>query len=101
MGPDEFRALALSLPGAVEGGHMGHADFRVGKTVFASLGYPDARWAMVKLTPAQQAEVGAAAAFEPVKGGWGKRGATLVNLARVDEVRALEVLRLAWGNVAT
>jgi len=101
LGPDEFRALALSLPGAAEGGHMGHADFRVGKKVFASLGYPDARWAMVKLTPAQQTEVCAAAAFEPVKGGWGKRGATLLNLARVDEVRALEVLRLAWGNVAT
>jgi hypothetical protein len=39
--------------------------------------------------------------FEPVKGGWGKRGATLVELAAVEEAAALEALRLAWGNVAT
>ncbi len=101
MAPDDFRRLALTLPGAVEGGHMGHADFRVGKKGFATLGYPDAKWAMVKLTVAQQAEVCARVGFEPVKGGWGKRGATLVELAAVEEAAALEALRLAWGNVAT
>jgi hypothetical protein len=74
---------------------MGHADFRVGKKVFATLGYPDAKSAMVKLTVAQQAEVCAGVGFEPVKGGWGKRGAA------VDEAAALEALRLAWGNIAT
>ena len=26
-----FRKAALALPGAVEGTHQGHADFRVGK----------------------------------------------------------------------
>jgi len=34
---------------------MGHADFRVGKRIFATLGYPDGPFGMVKLTPTQQA----------------------------------------------
>ncbi|HVH49648.1 MAG TPA: hypothetical protein VM760_07205 [Sphingomicrobium sp.] len=27
---DDFRRIALAFPGAEEGSHMGHADFRVG-----------------------------------------------------------------------
>src|SRR5271167_1989134 len=56
MGPEEFRKLALSLPNCEERQHMDHPDFRVGGRVFATLGYPDEKWAMVKLTPEQQAE---------------------------------------------
>ena len=55
MTADEFRAIALSLPEAVEIGHMGHPDFRVGKKIFATLGYPDDDHGMVKLMPDQQA----------------------------------------------
>ena len=51
MTPDEFRRLALSMPDAVEHAHMNHPDFRVGKKIFATLGYPDGRSAMVKLKP--------------------------------------------------
>jgi hypothetical protein len=36
------------MPGAIEASHMGHPDFRVGKKVFATLGYPDAAFAMVE-----------------------------------------------------
>ena len=50
-----FRRLALGLPEATEGAHMGHPDFRVRNKIFASLGVPDADWGMVKLTPEQQA----------------------------------------------
>ena len=32
-----FRRLALALPGAEEGSHQGHPDFRVNGRVFASL----------------------------------------------------------------
>jgi hypothetical protein len=42
----EFRRLALSLPAAVEGAHMGHADFRVGGRIFATLGHPSPRCAV-------------------------------------------------------
>ena len=70
----QFRKIAVCLPEAVESSHMGHPDFRVRGNVFASLGYPDARWSMVKLTPEQQALCLAAepAMFAPAKGAWGK-----------------------------
>ena len=54
MSSGRFRRAALALPGAVEGAHQGTADFRVGKRIFATLGYPDDAWGMVKLTQEQQ-----------------------------------------------
>jgi hypothetical protein len=71
MTPNQFRRIALSLPDAVEGAHMGHADFRVGGKVFATLGYPDRSFGMVQLTPEQQAMlVATTPGFKPVPGGW-------------------------------
>jgi hypothetical protein len=40
MSSSRFRRAALSLPEAIGGSHQGHADFRVGKRIFATLGYP-------------------------------------------------------------
>ncbi|HXB55002.1 MAG TPA: MmcQ/YjbR family DNA-binding protein [Vicinamibacteria bacterium] len=97
-----FRRLALSMPEAAVGSHMGHGDFRVRGKVFATLGYPDAAWGMVKLTPEQQEAFVSAepAVFSPVKGGWGRRGATAVRL-RGAKTRSLRVaLAAAWRNVA-
>ena len=54
MSASHFRRAALALPGAVEGAHQRTADFRVGKRIFATLGYPDDAWGMVKLTQEQQ-----------------------------------------------
>jgi hypothetical protein len=97
--PAQFRALALSLPGAVEQAHQAHPDFRVNTKVFATLGYPDDGHAMVKLTPEQQAVLVAAepAMFRPANGAWGRRGSTLMALAEVDETTAFSALRMAWG----
>ena len=77
MTPASFAKIALSLDGAVEGAHGGHADFRAGGKVFATLGYPDKGWGMVKLAPEQQQMLVAAepAMFVAVKGTWGLRGA--------------------------
>jgi hypothetical protein len=50
MTPAAFAKTALSLDGAVEGAHGGHADFRAGGKVFAALGYPDKDWGMAKLS---------------------------------------------------
>jgi len=102
MTPDGFRRLALSMPEAREVGHMGHPDFRVRGKVFATLGYPDENWGMVKLTPEQQEAFVSAepAVFCPVKGGWGRRGATNVHL-RPAKTRSVRVaLAAAWRNVA-
>jgi len=82
MTPDGFRRLALSQPEAVESAHMNHPDFRVRGRIFATLGYPDDAWGMVKLSPIGYVLFVPAApeTFSPVKGAWGKGGATRVQL---------------------
>jgi hypothetical protein len=94
--------MALALPEAVEQGHMGHPDFRVKGKIFATLGYPDERWAMVKLTPEQQTAFmeSAPAVFVPVQGGWGRKGATKVRLAEATRRALGPALATAWRNVA-
>jgi hypothetical protein len=96
--PAQFRALALSLPGTSEGAHMGHPDFRTGGKVFATLGYPSAEWAMVKLTPGLQEMYVTAEPdlFVPVKGAWGRRGSTNVRLKAATTRRLEGALRAAW-----
>lgn len=101
MTADEFRQLALELPGVVEQSHMGHPDFRLGGRIFATLGYPDTSCGMVKLTLDQQ---GAWIAAEPevfsrVKGAWGKGGATLVHLRAAKKMDVRKALKDAWRNL--
>ncbi len=102
MTADDFRRIALSLPGAIESSHMGTADFRAGR-IFATLGYPDASFGMVKLTPDRQDMLVSAepAIFQPVKGGWGVKGATLLRLSSCDEATAEGALTAAWRGVAS
>ncbi len=102
MTPDQFRRLALSLPETSEVGHMGHPDFRVGGEIFATLGYPDNGWGMVKLAPLEQMlfiqsepEI-----FQPVKGAWGRRGATSVRLRAAKKSVIRNALVAAWRNTA-
>ena len=102
VGVDEFRRIALSLPEASESGHMGHPDFRVGGRIFATLGYPSAGWGVVKLTPDQQelfVQV-APEVFVPVKGAWGRRGATSVRLRAAPKGMVRNALVAAWCNTA-
>ena len=96
--PDEFRRIALSFPGAEEGSHMGHADFRVAGKVFATLGYPDPAWGMVRLMPEQQEDFVALApeAFRPAAGAWGRGGSTVVRLDAVTTDRLEAALAAAW-----
>ena len=102
MTADEFRAIALSFPLSEEAGHMGHPDFRVQGRIFATLGYPNSGWGVVKLTPVQQAAFVLAEprAFRPVNGAWGRRGSTGVILRAVTQAAACEALLEAWRNRA-
>jgi hypothetical protein len=102
MSQARFRKIALSLPDTVEGAHYGHADFRVGKRIFATLGHPDQDWGMVQLTPEQQTMVVAAEPdiFRPVPGGWGKGGSTNVRLAKADATTLRSALKMAWDNIS-
>ena len=74
---------------------MGHADFRAGGRVFASLG-PKGDWAMVKLPPDEQEVLVAEApeVYERFGGAWGRSGCTRIHLrsARKGEVRRLLAL---------
>ena len=101
MHPDEFRALALLLPDAVAGSHMGHPDFRVHGRIFATL-WPDEERAVVRLTRAEQELMSEAdpAVFSPIQGAWGRRGWTSIDLARADEETVRSALLAAWRNVA-
>jgi hypothetical protein len=101
MTADEYRNLALSLPEASESAHMNHPDFRVRGKIFATLG-PDESWGMVKLTPEQQRLLIRAepAVFEPIPGGWGRRGCTKVHLDAATNETLQGALVAAWWNVA-
>jgi hypothetical protein len=98
MTTDDFRRIALSLPGAEEGSHMGAADFRVGGRIFATLASVKLGYGNLMLTPEQQAAfVGELpGVFLPVAGGWGRMGATHIRLAAASEDVLEGALRVAW-----
>ena len=98
-----FRRLALSLPQTSESAHMDHPDFRVSGKIFATLGYPEAKWGMIKLTLEQQRTLVARypRVFEAVAGGWGRRGATNVRLRYAMAKILLPAMRQAWRNSAS
>ena len=103
MTPDEFRRFALRFKDAFEHAHFGHPDFRVGSRIFATLGYPDIDFGMVKLTPEQQQLFMAAApdVFSPSKGAWGAGGSTLVRLVSVAPALLQDALTAAWHDAVT
>jgi hypothetical protein len=94
----DFRRLALSLPGAEEGSHMGSADFRVGGRIFATLASQKLGYGNLMLSPELQADFirDAPRVFLPVTGGWGRNGATHIRLAEADEDLLAGALHAAW-----
>jgi hypothetical protein len=98
MTPADFRRIALSLPGAEEGSHMGATDFRVGGRIFATLASVKQGYGNLMLEPAQQADfVGEQPdIFLPIAGGWGRMGMTHIRLAEANEDVLAGALRVAW-----
>lgn len=98
MTAKDFRRLALSLDGAEEGSHMGATDFRVGGRIFATLASIEQGYGNLMLTPEVQAEfVGESPKlFIPVKGGWGRNGATHIRLDLASEEVLAGALQAAW-----
>jgi hypothetical protein len=99
---NDFRRLALALPETTEHKHMDHPDFRVSGKIFATLGYPDKAWGMVKLTPEQQHYFSKdyPDVFVPAKGAWGRRGATTVHLKAIGKKTLQKAIAAAWRNTA-
>jgi hypothetical protein len=100
--PKQFRQLALSFPQSEERAHMHHPDFRVAGKIFATLGYPDKSWGMVKLTPEQQEELvnEEPKAFAPAAGAWGRQGSTTVRLKSIRKTTLRRAMEAAWRNTA-
>jgi len=102
MTPNGFRKIALSLPETEERAHMDHPDFRAAGKIFATMGYPDATRAMVKLSPEDQHNFSKdyPEAFVPVKGAWGRRGATSIDLKAANKQILTSAIHAAWRNTA-
>ena len=68
--------------------------------IFATLGYPDERWAVVKLSLEQQAAFVKSqfTAFVPAKA---RRGSTHILLERIDEAPLRSALNAAWLKAAS
>jgi hypothetical protein len=98
MTTEAFRRAALALPSAVENAHMNHPDFRVGNKIFATLGYPDGSWAMVKLSPEEQHRLieSMPETFQPAAGAWGRQGSTMVRLEKAKPQVITFALEMAW-----
>lgn len=101
---DAFRALALSLPHTAEKPHFDRAAFHVAipnGLTFATLAANGAS-ANLKLQPEEQEFVVQTEpdVFSAVKGGWGERGWTTIDLAAAVEDSARAALGLAWRNAA-
>ena len=104
MTVDEFRALALSLPHAVEKPHFERASFRVdaprGKTI-ATLLEKDATANVFFSVEEQEMLIGAEPQiFSKVPNKWGDKGATTIELAAADEATALSALKMSWRHAA-
>jgi hypothetical protein len=102
MTANDFRKIALSLRETEEHSHMNHPDFRVAGRIFATLGYPDKTRGMVKLSPEEQHYFSKdhPEAFVPVKGVWGRRGATSVHLRAAKKEVLAKAIQAAWRNTA-
>jgi hypothetical protein len=99
MDAEDFRRIALSMAGAVEGSHMGAADFRVGGRIFATLASVKQGYGNLMLDLEQQRAFveELPKVFLPVPGGWGRNGATHVRLAAVSEDVLTGALQTAWN----
>src|SRR3984893_4323114 len=99
MTTDDFRRMALSLPGAEELNGLGYSNFRTGRKSFATI---EGSTAVIGHPRDQQATCVAAApeAFEPVSSGWGRLGSTVIRLDVADGATVQDALATAWCNVA-
>ena len=96
-----FRQLALSFPNVEELPHFELASFRVKKKIFATLWEKDNK-AMLKLSLVEQSVFCAyenGTVFYPVPGGWGKKGATFVDLGKVKKGMLKDALTVAYNEL--
>jgi len=98
---EQARKAALTLPETEEKPHFDLTSFRVKNKIFSTI-HADKNYVMVKLSAIDQSVF---CAFDkevifPVPGGWGKQGATFINLKKVKKSMLLDALSTAWKTTA-
>lgn len=95
------RRLALSFPETDELPHFHLKAFKVKQKIFATLDEKNKRL-MVKLSLIDQSVFCAIdkAIIYPVPGGWGRKGATYIELRKIDKPTLQDLIRTAFCNVA-
>jgi len=97
MTPDAFVAVASGLAMVKAKTVLGAVRLAVSGKTFATVGWPEAGWAVVRLTPDdQRGLMTLTSALAPEPGQRGRKGVTLVRLAKIDEPAASRLLLAAW-----
>ena len=93
--------IALSFEKAIEQPHFHKSSFRVCKKIFVTLD-SEKQTAVLKLTPEDQSifEDISGGAIYPVKGSWGLKGWTEVDLATIDKELLKTAMKSAYCTVA-
>ena len=88
---DDFRRIALAMPGTEELNGMGYPNFRAGRRSFATI---EDAVALINFTCDQQAKFVETAPemFAPATDGWGKWGSTIVRLEAANEATLWDAL---------
>jgi len=95
---ESFREIALSFPGVEEHPHFDKPSFRFKKKIFATLWEKEQR-GMVRLSIIDQSVFCSNEAFYPVPGGWGRQGATFVDLLKVKKGMLKDALMTAYKSI--
>jgi hypothetical protein len=101
MTQDDVRALALSLPEAVEEPHFDRPSFRLRGKIFATL--PPGREMVVLRLPdfvKESLSQSDPDAYVALPGGRDRGGWTQLAIGRMDAEKLADLVRLAWRGVA-
>ena len=98
---EQARKAALSLPETEEKPHFDLTSFRVKNKIFATI-HADKNYVMVKLSAIDQSVFCAynKEVIFPVPGGWGKHGATFINLKKIKKSMLIDAMTTAWKTTA-
>lgn len=94
MTPDAFSALARGFGSGVQPrAFFETVQFRVGGKTFATLGWPESGWAVIKVAPSRQAwALSLSEGLAPEPGRRRRAGIVLARLSAVDEAVVVELL---------
>lgn len=98
---ETFRKWALGMPGTEEQPHFDKPSFRANNKIFATLWEKENR-AMLRLPLVEQSvfcSYGNGEVFFPVPGGWGRQGATFVDLTKVRKTMLKDAMRVSYQSV--